>query len=107
MEKKNKKTEGQENDCQPAENDNLVEWETENELSLIEKAHDWFFSGKRPVEGMEIFRTQKEGQFVLVDTKTDAKIVMFMDTQLDGVITRLSFAKYAPQKSEEDEKKPE
>ena len=59
--------------------------------TLAYKADDWVLSGGRVCDGMEIFRTQEEGIFVLRDTETGVKLGMRKETKSDGVITNLSF----------------
>jgi len=58
---------------------------------LAHKAHDWFLSGGRVCDGMEVFRTQEEGIFVLRDIETGVELGMRKEVKNGGVMTHLSF----------------
>ena len=58
---------------------------------MASKANDWYLSHGHICEGMEVFRTPEEGVFVFKDIETGVELGMRKQTQLDGVITQLSF----------------
>ena len=58
---------------------------------LIDKAHNWLFSGGRWCEGIEVFQTQDEEIFVIRDVETGVEIGMRKQVTNGGVITKLSF----------------
>ena len=60
-------------------------------LMLVEKAHDWLFSGGRMCDGIEVFRTQDEEIFVIRDIETGIEIGMRKEVSNGGVVTKLSF----------------
>jgi hypothetical protein len=66
----------------------------ENELHLIEKANNWYLSGRRQTNGIEVFRTQDEGTWLIKDLETGTEILMFVKSEMDGVITKLTFGRY-------------
>lgn len=58
---------------------------------LIQKAHDWVFSGGRFTDGIEVFRTQDEEIFMIRDIETGIEIGMRKEVRNEGVVTHLSF----------------
>jgi hypothetical protein len=63
---------------------------------LSRKAGDWYmYKGHEPkiceLLGIEVFRTQDEGIYVIKDVETGIMIGMKRDVENDGVVTRISF----------------
>ena len=58
---------------------------------LIQKAHDWVFTGGRACEGIKVFRTQDEEIFMIRDVETGVEIGMRKEVRNEGVVTHLSF----------------
>ena len=58
---------------------------------LARKANDWYLSGGHKSDGMEIYRTQEEGIFVLKDIETGVQLGMQKEVKNDGVLIHLSF----------------
>ena len=69
---------------------------------LARKANDWFLSGGRYSDGMQVYKTQDDEIYILKDIETGIKLGMHKEGKNDDYLIKISF--FELQESEELDK---